>query len=160
MRHPYTEALLASIPHLDQDKAQRLYSIPGLPPDLTQELVGCRFAPRCSYATDICREKEPHLVDAGSDGHQFACHHPIDNSVDALALAARTTYPRPAGAGGAGVASGRARDAGSEAILEFAGVTKEFPVTTRGFLQRRLGVNHAVTDVSLTVHRGDVRPRR
>ena len=62
MRHPYTEALLASIPHVDQDKAQRLYSIPGLPPDLTSALVGCRFAPRCAYATDICHETEPPLV--------------------------------------------------------------------------------------------------
>ncbi len=190
MRHPYTEALLASIPHLDQDKTQRLYSIPGLPPDLTSELVGCRFAPRCAHATDICREKEPQLVAAGSDGHLFACHHPIDNSADALANAAQATRSRSASARGVAVAAGRAgtavlgtasavrgraRDqrrtgdgtatapggnvagAGveSEAILEFVRTTKEFLVTTRGFLQRRLGVNHAVTDVSLTVRRGE-----
>jgi peptide/nickel transport system ATP-binding protein len=190
MRHPYTEALLASIPHLDQNKAQRLYSIPGLPPDLTNELVGCRFAPRCAYATDICLEKEPDLVDGGPGGHQFACHHPINNSVEALVVAARTGNSRADGAGGlsvSGVQAGTAvlgtpsplsgrgaghhrlgdgtadasednavgAGAGSGAILEFLHTTKEFPVTTRGFLQRRLGVNHAVSDVSLAVRRGE-----
>ena len=44
VRHPYTEALLASIPQLDQDKTQELYSIPGLPPDLRRPPLACRFA--------------------------------------------------------------------------------------------------------------------
>ena len=61
MRHPYSEALFESIPRLDQDKSQRLYSIPGLPPDLSRELVGCRFAPRCRYATSECTDEEPLL---------------------------------------------------------------------------------------------------
>ena len=53
VHHPYTEALLASIPQLDQDKTQRLYAIPGLPPDLSRPLSACRFAPRCQYTTEI-----------------------------------------------------------------------------------------------------------
>ena len=61
VHHPYTEALLASIPQLDQDKTQRLYAIPGLPPDLSRPLKACRFAPRCRYATEICRTEEPPL---------------------------------------------------------------------------------------------------
>jgi peptide/nickel transport system ATP-binding protein len=200
MRHPYTEALLASIPHLDQDKSQRLYSIPGLPPDLTSDLTGCRFAPRCAYATGICWETEPRLADARladdaglthdgrADGHQFACHHPINISVGALAVAAHAMPAPVLGAGataiaaegaatggagpaglvnsGAGHHGGLQRTdapvpdghvdaiAGGETILEFVSVSKEFPVTTKGFLQRRLGVNHAVTDVSLSVRRG------
>jgi oligopeptide/dipeptide ABC transporter ATP-binding protein len=101
MRHPYSEALFESIPRLDQDKSQRLYSIPGLPPDLSKELVGCRFAPRCRYATRECTEQEPLLglgagatpgvvagpspsaLGAGSaaaadpDAHIFACFHPV-----------------------------------------------------------------------------------
>ncbi len=59
VHHPYTEALLASIPQLDQDKTQRLYAIPGLPPDLSRPLQACRFAPRCQYATEVCRTEEP-----------------------------------------------------------------------------------------------------
>ena len=84
VHHPYTEALLASIPQLDQDKTQRLYAIPGLPPDLSRPLKACRFAPRCRYATEICRTEEPPL--AGDDaGHPYACFHPVDTAVEEIA---------------------------------------------------------------------------
>src|SRR5471030_482767 len=56
MRHPYSEALLASVPMLDRSPADRLLSIPGLPPDLSQTITNCRFSPRCLYATDQCRQ--------------------------------------------------------------------------------------------------------
>ncbi len=58
VRHPYTEALLASIPKLNQDKTQELYSIPGLPPDLRNPPSACRFAPRCAFATDRVPNRE------------------------------------------------------------------------------------------------------
>jgi peptide/nickel transport system ATP-binding protein len=84
VHHPYTEALLASIPQLDQDKTQRLYAIPGLPPDLSRPLKACRFAPRCRYATEVCRTEEPPL--GGDDaGHPYACFHPVDRAVDEIA---------------------------------------------------------------------------
>src|ERR1700677_4879463 len=79
MRHPYTEALLASIPKIDQDARHPLYSIPGLPPELTGTLTGCRFAARCRYAQPDCRDADPVL--AGPDaGHEFACFHPTTTS--------------------------------------------------------------------------------
>ena len=87
MRHPYTEALIASIPRLDQDKGQRLYSIPGLPPDLTTELTGCRFAERCGFVVDRCRTEEPLLVTSPGDtasAHAAACHFPRHTSVEAI----------------------------------------------------------------------------
>jgi oligopeptide/dipeptide ABC transporter ATP-binding protein len=77
MRHPYTQALLGSIPRLSQDGTQRLLNIPGLPPDLSDLPPGCRFAARCSHATDKCRASEPPLVGYGLD-HLFACWHPVD----------------------------------------------------------------------------------
>jgi oligopeptide/dipeptide ABC transporter ATP-binding protein len=84
VHHPYTEALLASIPQLDQDKTQRLYAIPGLPPDLSRPLQACRFAPRCQYATEVCRTEEPPL--GGDDsGHPYACFHPVDRAVEEIA---------------------------------------------------------------------------
>ncbi|MGH9060961.1 MAG: ABC transporter ATP-binding protein, partial [Acidimicrobiales bacterium] len=74
-RHPYTEALLSSIPKLDQDAGERLYSIPGLPPDLADPPPACRFAARCRYATEVCREQDPAL--GGEDPlHPYACFHP------------------------------------------------------------------------------------
>jgi peptide/nickel transport system ATP-binding protein len=88
MRHPYTEALLASIPKLDQDARHRLYSIPGLPPELTRSFSSCRFAPRCQYAQPQCREEDPQL--GGSDpAHEFACFFPTQTSAaDAEAIEA------------------------------------------------------------------------
>ena len=83
MHHPYTQALLASIPQLDQDARKALHAIPGLPPDLAHPPQGCRFAARCTRATDKCRAEEPPLSGKTFD-HKFACWHPVDGP---LALA-------------------------------------------------------------------------
>ncbi len=77
MHHPYTQALLASIPQLSQDSRKALHAIPGLPPDLADPPKGCRFAPRCPRATDQCRQDEPPLA-GETTGHLFACWHPVD----------------------------------------------------------------------------------
>jgi peptide/nickel transport system ATP-binding protein len=77
MHHPYTQALLASIPQLDQDMRKALHAIPGLPPDLAHPPQGCRFAARCSRATDKCRTDEPSLSGKTFD-HRFSCWHPVD----------------------------------------------------------------------------------
>lgn len=69
--HPYTQGLLQSIPKLD-DQKERLYSIPGQVPNPLQMPQGCRFAPRCSHAMDICKSQEPslYIVD---EGHISRC---------------------------------------------------------------------------------------
>ena len=70
--HPYTEALLKAFPSIKGEK-RRLKAIPGSPPDLSNPPKGCRFAPRCPYARDICVEKEPPVVEV-SPGHYSKCH--------------------------------------------------------------------------------------
>jgi oligopeptide/dipeptide ABC transporter ATP-binding protein len=82
MRHRYTQALVEAIPRLDQDAATGLYSIPGLPPDLTAPPPACRFAARCRYDTAICHTEEPALVEH-EPAHFYACHHPagVDDPV-------------------------------------------------------------------------------
>ena len=77
MHHPYTQALLASIPQLDQDASKALHAITGLPPDLAHPPEGCRFAARCSRASDKCRTEEPPLGGKTFD-HKYACWHPVD----------------------------------------------------------------------------------
>ncbi len=77
MRHPYTQALLQSIPKLTDPSHTRLTAIPGRPPDIVNPPSGCNFAPRCPYAQPRCREEEPALVESGSAGHFFACHFPV-----------------------------------------------------------------------------------
>jgi peptide/nickel transport system ATP-binding protein len=80
MKMRYTEALLRSIPRLEQPSHTRLSAIAGRPPDLVSPPKGCRFAPRCPYATEQCVEEEPPLVEAESPGHYFKCWHPVGTS--------------------------------------------------------------------------------
>ena len=71
-KHPYTRALMDAMP-ATQQTSEMLYTIPGMPPDLSQPIPGCAFAPRCAHATDVCHEK-PTQLDRISDGHHAACH--------------------------------------------------------------------------------------
>ena len=171
VRHPYTEALLASIPQLDQDKSQELYSIPGLPPDLRRPPLACRFAARCAFATEQCRTHDPPL--GGDDpNHPFACFHPRDSSAVGVSdLGARliaqaeqnkalmasfgkelellATAEEPV------VAAAANSNGKAEFVLEFRDVTKEFPVTAGSILRRKIGALHAVTDVQLGIRPGE-----
>jgi oligopeptide/dipeptide ABC transporter ATP-binding protein len=72
--HPYTKALLDSVPRLEERTA-RLYSIPGHPPRAGEELVGCRFAPRCAFADERCTREYPPVIKgrSGSDEHTADC---------------------------------------------------------------------------------------
>ena len=76
-RHPYTRALLDSIPKLGV--RQPLYGIPGQPPDLSALPAGCAFHPRCQRATDRCRVEEPRQHSPNGDGH-VRCWLPIEEA--------------------------------------------------------------------------------
>lgn len=73
--HPYTEGLMTSIPRLDTPIGVRLEAIPGAVPHPLDLPKGCKFEPRCKYATDQCREQEPELVEI-SENHQVRCFYP------------------------------------------------------------------------------------
>ena len=70
--HPYSQGLLASIPHLDRPEKE-LASIPGSVPNLLRPPSGCRFHPRCAYAMPICSKEEPPVTSEGP-GHTVACY--------------------------------------------------------------------------------------
>ena len=76
---PYTEALLSAVPIPDPDLAEKRERIvlEGDVPSPINPPSGCRFHPRCRYATEVCKEIEPPLVDYGN-GHLAACHHPLN----------------------------------------------------------------------------------
>ena len=69
--HPYTKGLFGSIPNL-QENTRRLHPIEGLMPDPTDLPKGCKFAPRCSHCTQICKNTQPQVWE--KDGHQIRCH--------------------------------------------------------------------------------------
>ncbi len=73
--HPYTEGLLVSIPRLDTPTNQRLEAIPGAVPHPLDLPKGCKFAPRCKYATDKCREAEPKMTRI-SETQEIRCFYP------------------------------------------------------------------------------------
>lgn len=74
--HPYTEGLLTSIPRLNSDKNKRLDAIPGSVPHPLDLPKGCKFAPRCKYATDRCKQEEPQLT-AVNAKHAIRCFYPV-----------------------------------------------------------------------------------
>jgi len=72
-RHPYTMALLKSVPRLDRPRQARLDPVDGQPPDLTRLDGGCAFRSRCRFAVAQCAEARPALLPAGEPGHLAAC---------------------------------------------------------------------------------------
>jgi oligopeptide/dipeptide ABC transporter ATP-binding protein len=98
MHHPYTQALLASIPRLSQDMNKALHAIPGLPPDLSHPPAGCRFAARCTRADDKCRTDEPPLTGSTSE-HVYACWHPVSGPLELAVIGAAGPTAVDAGLG-------------------------------------------------------------
>ncbi|HEY1622220.1 MAG TPA: ABC transporter ATP-binding protein [Streptosporangiaceae bacterium] len=182
MNHPYSQALLASIPRLASDRTKALHAIGGLPPDLAHPPEGCRFAARCAYATDKCRETEPPLQGRTMD-HRFSCWHPVRGPLE-LALVG-VGGPSAADTGlGTGVseetegvldvadvpvdevlvaqvfepapdADIAANGAGAAPLLQLRNLVKEYPVTAGAVLQRKVGAVHAVSDVSFDLPAGE-----
>jgi oligopeptide/dipeptide ABC transporter ATP-binding protein len=64
-QHPYTWSLLRSVPRVDEARKDRLVSIRGLPPDLSNAPPGCKFHPRCPFVVDRCKREEPELAEVG-----------------------------------------------------------------------------------------------
>ena len=95
MKMPYTEALMRSIPKLENPSHTRLMAIGGRPPNMISPPPGCPFAPRCPYAQDQCHNERPPLIEAETPGHFYACWYPVGSPEWAAAqdriLSATTT---------------------------------------------------------------------
>ncbi len=96
VRMPYTEALLKSIPKLEDPSHTRLQIIGGRPPDLINPPPGCRFAPRCPYAQPKCHTDAPPLVEAETPGHLFRCWYPVGTEAGREALERNLAHHVPA----------------------------------------------------------------
>ena len=145
MRMPYTEALLESIPKLEDPSHTRLRAIPGRPPDLIHPPQGCRFSPRCPYVQDRCREEAPPLAEAETPGHEYACWYPVGSPVW------REAKARAAERGGglmAGTGTAHLNPAG-DALLRVENLNVEFPVGRTGLKV------YAVSGISLDVLPGE-----
>jgi peptide/nickel transport system ATP-binding protein len=163
MRHPYAEALLASVSKLDQDPSVRLVSIPGLPPDLSQPIGHCRFAARCRYAQPDCLETEPVLEPAAesSPAHLAACFHQVDvdpNTIakrpEAVAMAADLNVKVDEVALARHVARAESL-AQAPVLVRVDHAVKEFALTQGAVVRHKIGTVKAVSDVSLSIRSGE-----
>jgi oligopeptide/dipeptide ABC transporter ATP-binding protein len=166
VRHRYSEALLASVPKVDQDASVPLRSIAGLPPDLSKPIRHCRFAARCRYAHDNCWENEPPLERIGhSPTHLAACFYPVGTGDEHTSVAAAAAVASgdvvlgaEIGPDGSVLTTSPTRAErleGQPVILEVQGLIKEFPVTAGLVLQRKVGSVKAVSDVSFSIRKGE-----
>lgn len=148
-RHRYTEALMQALPESairENGGHDRLNSIPGLPPDLSGPLTGCRFAPRCSYVGDGCRTTDPSLIPGA---HQHACLHPVPAPTGAV------TGPVPARTEPAAEPVTAAPELAAPPVLSVRNLVKNYPAHGGGLLRRTAGQVSAVADVSFEVRPGE-----
>ena len=150
--HPYTIGLFGSIPNLTED-TRRLHPIEGLMPDPTKLPEGCKFAPRCRFATEACHTTRPTLWE--ENGHQILCHR----AGEALEAPDRTNAGNinPAEAADPSVHAAPAETSpqaaadpetagGASALIEVRHLKKYFKTSS--------GMLHAVDDVSFTIPQG------
>jgi len=179
-KHRYTEALFDALPERAVDTGGRLYSIPGLPPDLTIERVGCPFAPRCRFATDECRTVDPALTEV-EPGHFHACFVPVEHTL--AHISAPASAGTPSGISNGGITNGAATSETIESgaisaeqtvptdertwvaptreintagapLIQIKNLVKSFPVTAGTVMRRKVGEVSAVADATLSIGRG------
>ena len=148
-RHPYTEALFGALPEKAADVTQRLYSIPGMPPDLTQPPKACRFAARCRYVQDRCRETEPALEGDAWD-HAFRCFFPVGTAGDDTDVSRLQVREMDHATREHAITNGD----GQQPLLRTDGLVKNFSVTSGAVLQRKIGEVSAVAGVSFSIRPG------
>ena len=95
IRMPYTEALMRSIPRMEEPSHTRLTAITGRPPDLAHPPAGCNFAPRCPYAQERCLTEEPPLQLGDKPDHVFACWYPAGTPEGKAAFETNLAAGRP-----------------------------------------------------------------
>jgi peptide/nickel transport system ATP-binding protein len=152
-RHPYTEALLHSIPQLTP-RGEPLHAIPGMVPSPENFPTGCRFAPRCSYVRDACVNSPVPLrttgvrAESSPGGPSLArCvrQDDLDLSGPPTALANETSE--------SSANSPTSLTEIDTPVLEVTGLTKDFPLKS-GVLRRTTGMVRAVDEVSLRIETG------
>ncbi|MCZ7564424.1 MAG: ABC transporter ATP-binding protein [Burkholderiales bacterium] len=142
-QHPYSRKLFDALPGRGA-RGGALAVIEGQVPRLTDRFSGCRFAERCDYALDRCRNEAPGWTAAG-EGHRVRCH---------LRERERAGPREPAAAVAAAVAAaGAAQGEASETLLEVRGLEVHFPIR-RGLLRRTIAHVRAVDGMSLALYAG------
>jgi peptide/nickel transport system ATP-binding protein len=151
-RHPYTAALLAAMPSLDDQRVGRpLPAIPGSPPDPSALPPGCAFSPRCRFAEEICRQETPQLRSIGPSGQMSACFVAQRGTEFADAGLSDSEAGEPASLAFAARAE---KSAELTPVLEVRDVRIDVASASHSLLNRKRPV-FAVDSVSLQVYAGE-----
>ena len=142
--HPYTKGLLQSVTKLDSDRSQKLFSIKGTIPPLSDLPTGCSFHPRCPFATDQCRSDKPPLRNV--NGRQTACWH-------AEELVERDDWAQPEAIISSTVKP--AAQSASEDLIVVEGLSKFYPIGERGAFWKPRSSTRAVDNVSFSIKKGE-----
>lgn len=142
--HPYTKGLLQSVTKLDSDRSQKLLSIKGTIPPLSDLPSGCSFHPRCPFATDKCQSEKPQLRVV--NGRETACWHAeelverkewIQNATAILSAAKEKTTVV------------------AEDLIVVEGLSKFYPIGQKGGFFKPQSYTRAVEDVSFSIKKGE-----
>lgn len=145
---PYTMGLIAAVPRIDGTARHTLATIPGRPPNLTEQQTGCPFAPRCPMATAECDEMEPELLPVSDDGlHEVACIH-REHTVHADAQELYSVAPVPQST------LELLPRAERPVMLGVHNLTRSFELRSR-MLKRNLGTVRAVDGISFDVREAE-----
>jgi peptide/nickel transport system ATP-binding protein len=144
--HPYTAALMRSIPRMETDRNQRLQTIKGNVPNLKELPAGCRFHPRCTLATEKCKSEEPPLFEVG-EGRISKCWAADPNQTIKREITKKIETDEDFFDRNAHLDNG-------EMILDVKNLKKHFPIT-KGILSRNVGHVRAVDGVSIHIHKGE-----
>ncbi len=137
-KHPYSKKLLAALPSL-KNRNESLAAIPGQPPDLTEPLVGCRFAPRCAFKWSLCETTEPALLH--SEGSDVRCHlysaphPPMPGEIKVPLVEVKKNLKNPT------------------LLLEVRHLKMHYPIQ-KGLFKHTVGYVKAVDDISFTLSSG------
>ncbi|MEI4769955.1 ABC transporter ATP-binding protein [Psychrobacillus sp. FJAT-51614] len=149
--HPYTNGLLQSITKMDSDRGQKLFSIEGTIPSLSNLPTGCLFHPRCPFATDKCRMEKPSLREV--NGRKTACWYAEElvqrndwNQTDSSSEVFQSSIQEPLQLNSV--------DVSAEELFVIENLSKTYPIGTRGFFQPQSYVS-AVDNVSFTIRKGE-----
>ena len=146
-KHPYTEALMKSIPKIDTSKDRKLLTIKGNVPSLKDIPTGCRFHPRCSFATDKCRSEEPPIFELEKN-RVSKCWIQDPNLQENWVTSDLKEEIEAA-------FNTNQHLVEKSNLLEVTNLKKYFPIT-KGLLSKTVGHVKAVDGVSLKIHKGEV----
>ena len=134
-KHPYTLALLRSVPRMDQPRGSKLQPVGGQPPDLTKLDAGCSFRPRCDFAQAGCGQSRPALEEV-AEGHISACFEKASVGLGAYRMSMDAPAP-------------------SETLVQVRDLKMHFPITEGAIVPRVVAHVKAVDGISFDIRKGE-----